>query len=69
LDKSVYLGGGYRDVKRLESKYRVTSAGSLLPENFNERDPREIQALGERVSDDLIKEKACLFSSQFSSRI
>lgn len=63
IDKSVYLDGGYGNLKKLVSKYRVTSAGSLLPENFNERDPRKIQASAVRVSDDLIREKACLFSS------
>ena len=63
MDKSVYLDGGYGDIKKLVSHYRVTSAGSLLPENFNERDPKKIQASAVNVSDDLIKEKACLFSS------
>jgi len=63
MDKSGYLDGGYGNLKKLVSKYRVTSAGSPLPGNFNERDPRKIQASAVRVSDDLIKEKACLFSS------
>ena len=49
MDKSVYLDGGYGNLKRLVSKYRVTSAGSLLPD---ERDPRKIQASAVKVSDD-----------------
>ena len=63
MHKSVYLDGGYGNLKRLVSTYRVTSAGSLLPEDFNERDPRKIQASAVKVSDDLIREKTCLFSS------
>lgn len=63
---------GYGDLKRLVSKYRVTSARSLLPQNFSERDPRKIQASAFRVSDDLIRVKACLSlhfdSSLISSR-
>jgi hypothetical protein len=53
------------------TKHKVTSAGSLLSENFNERDPRKIQASAANVSDDLIKEKACLYSSpkQFNDLI
>jgi len=57
MDKSGYLDGGYGNLKKLVSKYRVTSARSLLPENFNERDPSKIQASAVRVSDDLIKQK------------
>ena len=64
MDKAVYLDGGYGKIKQLLPKYRIASAGSLLPENFNERDPRKVEASGlEKVSSDLIKEKSCLYSS------
>jgi len=62
VQKCVYLDGGYGDVKKLIRKYRV-SAGSLLPENFNERDPRKIEASATSLSDEYILQKTCLFSS------
>ena len=62
VQKCVYLDGGYGDIKRLVSKYRV-SAGSLIPENFNEHDPRKIEASTAGLSDEYILKKTCLFSS------
>ena len=58
----VYIDGGYGDIKKLITKYRV-SAGSLVPENFNERDPRKIEASAASLSDEYILQKTCLFSS------
>jgi coenzyme F420-dependent glucose-6-phosphate dehydrogenase len=62
IEKCVYIDGGYGDLKKLVSKYRL-SAGSLIPENFNERDPRKIEASTSRLSDNEILEKTCLYSS------
>lgn len=62
VETCVYLDGGYGDIEKLVSKYRV-SAGSLVPENFNERDPRKIEASTTTLSDDYILQKTCLFSS------
>jgi len=62
IEKTVYIDGGYGDIKKLVSKYRI-SAGSLIPKNFDERDPRRIEASTIALSDDLILEKACLVSS------
>ncbi len=62
IEKCVYLDGGYGDLKKLVSKYRL-SAGSLIPENFNERDPRKIELSTSRLTDDYILDKTCLFSS------
>ncbi len=62
IENCVYLDGGYGDLKKLVSKYRL-SAGSLIPENFNERDPRKIEASTTSLTDDYILDKTCLFSS------
>jgi len=62
VETCVYLDGGYGKIKKLVSKYRV-SAGSLIPSNFNERDPRKIEASTTSLSDDDILQKTCLFSS------
>jgi alkanesulfonate monooxygenase SsuD/methylene tetrahydromethanopterin reductase-like flavin-dependent oxidoreductase (luciferase family) len=62
IEKCVYLDGGYGNLKKLVAKYRL-SAGSLIPENFNERDPRKIEASTSKLTDDYILEKTCLFSS------
>lgn len=62
VEKCVYIDGGYGDLKKLVAKYRL-SAGSLIPENFNERDPRKIEASTSQLTDEYILEKTCLFSS------
>jgi len=62
IEKCVYVDGGYGNLKKLIAKYRV-SAGSLIPENFNERDPRKIEASTAGLTDDYILERTCLFSS------
>jgi coenzyme F420-dependent glucose-6-phosphate dehydrogenase len=62
IEKCVYIDGGYGDLKKLVSKYRL-SAGSLIPENFNERDPRKIELSTSQLTDDYILDKTCLFSS------
>ena len=62
IEKCVYIDGGYGNLRKLVSKYRI-SAGSLLPENFNERDPRKIELSTSRLTDDYILDKTCLFSS------
>ena len=70
IEKCVYIDGGYGDLKKLVAKYRL-SAGSLIPGNFNERDPRKIEASTTSLSDQYILEKTCLFSSpvQFTELI
>ncbi len=62
IEKCVYIDGGYGNLKKLVSKYRL-SAGSLIPENFNERDPRKIEASTTKLTDEYILGKTCLFSS------
>ena len=62
VEKCVYFDGGYGDRTKLLAKYRL-SAGSLIPENFNERDPRKIEASTVNLPDDEILQKTCLFSS------
>ncbi len=62
VEKCVYFDGGYGDRTKLVAKYRL-SAGSLIPENFNERDPRKIEASTVNLPDDEILQKTCLFSS------
>jgi len=62
IERCVYIDGGYGNVKKLIAKYRL-SAGSLVPENFNERDPRKIEASTPKLTDEYILEKTCLFSS------
>src|SRR5208283_5848500 len=60
IEKCVYIDGGYGNLKKLISKYRL-SAGSLIPENFNERDPRKIALSTSRLTDEDIMNKSCLF--------
>jgi len=61
IEKCVYIDGGYGNLKKLISKYRF-SAGSLIPENFNERDPRKIELSTSRLTNEQILDKTCLFS-------
>jgi len=63
MEKVVYLDGGLGDIGKLVAKYRKTSASSLLPESFDERDPRKLEKIGSKVPDEVIKANACLFSS------
>jgi coenzyme F420-dependent glucose-6-phosphate dehydrogenase len=61
IEKCVYLDGGYGNLKKLVSKYRF-SAGSLIPENFNERDPRKIELSTSLLTNEDILSKTCLLS-------
>lgn len=63
MEKIVYLDGGLDDIDKLVAKYRRTSASSLLPESFDERDPRKLEKMGSKVPDEVIKANTCLFSS------
>jgi coenzyme F420-dependent glucose-6-phosphate dehydrogenase len=62
MEKCVYIDGGYGNLKKLVAKYRL-SAGSLIPENFNERDPRKIELSTSRLTDEEILSKTCLLAS------
>lgn len=62
VERCVYIDGGYGNLRKLVSKYRL-SAGSLIPENFDERDPRKIELSTSRLTDDEILNKTCLYSS------
>ncbi|MDG7016297.1 MAG: LLM class flavin-dependent oxidoreductase, partial [Nitrososphaerota archaeon] len=62
VETCVYVDGGYGDPKKLVSKYRFT-AGSLVPENFDVRDPRRIEESAKKLTDEWLFEHACLVSS------
>jgi len=59
---AVYIDGGYGKLDKLLKKYRIC-AGSMIPENTNERDPRKIEASASKLSDDFILERVCLTPS------
>jgi len=63
MEKVVYLDGGLGDIDKLVAKYRKTAASALLPESFDERDPRKLEKMGSKVPDEVIKANTCLFSS------
>ena len=61
-EHAVYLDCGYGDVKKLLKKFRI-HAGSMIPENTNEKDPRKIEASALDLSDEFILERTCLTNS------
>jgi G6PDH family F420-dependent oxidoreductase len=69
-ERVMYIDGGYGNLRRLVKKFRI-HAGSLIPENTNEMDPRKIEASAVSMRDEEILEKACLTESpcRFIERI
>lgn len=63
FEKAVCLDIGFGDVDKLIARYRKTCASSLLPESLDERDPRKLEEMGEKVSEETIKANTCFSSS------
>jgi hypothetical protein len=61
-ERAVYLDSGYGNIPKLLRKLRI-HAGSMIPENTNERDPRKIEASAVNLSDEFILEKTRLTDS------
>ncbi len=59
---SVYIDCGYGNVGKLLKKFRI-HAGSMIPENTNEMDPRKIEASARNLTDEFIHERTCLTNS------
>lgn len=63
FEKAVCLDVGLGDVDKLITRYRQTYASSLLPESLDEKDPRRLEEMGEKVSEETIKANTCFSSS------
>jgi len=63
FEKAVCLDVGFGDLDKLVARYRMIYAGTLIPEGIDEKDPRKIEELGEKVPEETIKANACLASS------
>ncbi|MEM2122071.1 MAG: LLM class flavin-dependent oxidoreductase [Candidatus Bathyarchaeia archaeon] len=63
FEKTVCLDVGLGDVDKLIARYRMIYAASLIPEGIDEKDPRKLEELGEKVPEETIKANACLSSS------
>jgi alkanesulfonate monooxygenase SsuD/methylene tetrahydromethanopterin reductase-like flavin-dependent oxidoreductase (luciferase family) len=61
-ERALSLDCGYGNPKKLLRKIRIY-AGSMIPENTNEMDPRKIEASAMSLSDEFLLEKACLTDS------
>ncbi len=61
MEKAVLIAGGLGDIEGAIKKIRTYHAGTLIPENFDEPDPRKIEESGQRVTDDEILRNYYLF--------
>lgn len=66
IEKCLFLETGYGTRKALIGVYRNTIAGSLVPENFNEPDPRKVEVRPRKLDDDYIASRTLLSTTDQS---